>query len=129
MKRTPLKRGTSRLSRSPLSRGTKRLKRSRLKSRSRKRKEANKLWRVAKAEAYRLAHGRCALCIYTSFSKTYEDLDVHHVCSKARGVSHEALNFQENLSVLCRPCHDFVHANPDHHLIKSRDFLDSLTKE
>jgi len=53
-------------------------------------------------------------------------IQAHHVCSRARGVGHANLHHLGNRAWLCSPCHDAVHRGLHPHLLKSRDFLDTL---
>jgi len=115
--------------RSPLKRGTSQLKRSRLKRQSAKRRGEAKTWAVQRNRALDRAKMRCQECGYASQLDTHLDLEVHHLCSRARGVGHVLLHCEENLRVLCLTCHKDAHEGRLPHLIKSLPYLDSLPEE
>lgn len=67
----------------------------------------------------------CLLCLPAN---NHETTVGHHLCSKARGAGHDQLHSIKNGVPLCSEHHDGVHSrNENQHLLKSRDFLDTLT--
>jgi hypothetical protein len=75
---------------------------------------------------------RCVECVKTNHPEAHtwaRNPDAHHICSRARAPGHEFLHDRRNRAWLCRVHHDAAHRGELPQYIKSRDFLDSLTKE
>lgn len=53
------------------------------------------------------AYWRCEMC--HSLGKPYNQLEIHHIVTKARGVGWTFLNHELNLCLLCHGCHMNVH--------------------
>lgn len=66
--------------------------------------------------------GKCELCDIEC------DLTLHHLIPqvKCKNKYREIKNNSENHIMICRPCHDYIHATYDNTYL--RDFLDTLDK-
>ena len=118
MKRSPLKRGKG------LNPGKTRLQRTRLKTRgarSKRERIAAVNFSLRFLDAY-----WCEVCQNPFGSK---GIEAHHMATRARCPGHPLLHDTRNRAWLCRNCHDEAHRGLHPHLIKSRDFLDSLTQD
>ncbi len=121
MKRSPLKRGTSKLKRTNLNPGKVALRRTQLKrvgKRKAKSLNAEKLFREAVLER---AQGTCELCL-----KPHDRLDAHHMCPKGRNGGDERIHNPELGRALCRPCHDAVHRGLYPSFLLPASHLDTL---
>ncbi len=118
-----MKRGTA-LKRTALARGSSRLKRTQMKRVGKRReREAEAL---AKFNRNPLWPGSLAIpCVGCESPDHYHH--AHHLCSRARGAGHPLLHDTRNRAWLCAQCHRDAHEGKLPHLIRSRDYLDSLT--
>ena len=141
MKRTPLKRTGFKSKK--IAPGVKRMRSTRIKQVGKRKK------REAKAEAHfrkavKWRDKGCVICIsdpdwtghpyqehYTleCWERTLKHIHAHHLCGKGRAGGHPEVHNPKNGVALCHIHHREVHEGRHPNLIKSRRWLDSLTKE
>lgn len=78
------------------------MKRTRLRPVSQKRQKQNALYRQVKAD-YMKSKGRCC-----EFCRRAPATDIHHKAGRTGNL----LCAVEYFAAVCRPCHDWIHANP-----------------
>ncbi len=140
MKKTKLKRvkglkRTNSIARKPLGGGKVGLRKTRLKTRGRRKEreaDAEKAFREEGVAWLRY----CKICLpdaealardrNSGNSIETQRVEAHHLCPRSRGAGHPRLHDIRNREWLCRIHHDEVHRGLHPHLIRSRDFLDTL---
>lgn len=123
MKRTPLKRGTSKLRRTPLRGGKVALARTRMNTIGKRKKRelaASKEFAHKPLEPYYMD---CECCL-KQHAQTH--IQAHHMCSRAQGAGHPNLHDKRNRAWLCIQCHDDVHRGLYPEFIKPTSYLNTL---